>query len=168
MRSIKHLEGSQRPPSWPQVIPMDVFGPFYVTGSLIFIPWCQKYKINQRLPMVFTSLNVSQSGFLKLVMFWIWRHQDITLWRHSGNAWDNAELTLLTTWLDCGQRVKWVILNHYASLHTYRISVHYGYNVYKNRIHYHTRVVVMYYYQYDRNGKRAMRCQYHAIAEISL
>ena len=46
-------------------------------------------KFNQYLPVVLTSLNLSDSRFWKLVMFWMWHHHDVTLWRHGGGAWCN-------------------------------------------------------------------------------
>ena len=55
----------------------------------------QDTKCNQYLPMGFTSLNVTNSRFLKDVMFWMWRHYGMVLWRHSGGARHNA-LFLMT------------------------------------------------------------------------
>ena len=37
-------------------------------------------KFNQYLPVDLTSLNVSNSRFLKPVMFWRWRHHGVALW----------------------------------------------------------------------------------------
>ena len=58
--------------------------------------------------MVLMSLNVSNSRFQKLIMFWMWCH-GIALWCYGGGAWQLAtstpELTLLTVWLDCGKQV---------------------------------------------------------------
>ena len=50
---------------------------------------------NQYLPMVRTSLYVPNSRLQKLVVFWMWRHHAITLWRHGRGARYNA--LLLTT-----------------------------------------------------------------------
>ena len=52
-------------------------------------------KFNQYLPLLLTSLNVWGSRFRKLVMFWMWRHHDMALWRHGGGAWHNG--LILTT-----------------------------------------------------------------------
>ena len=72
-------------------------------------------KCNQYLPVVLSSLKLSNWRFWKLVILWMWRHHDIALGRHGCDAWHNAlllttftstaELTLLTTWLHCCKRV---------------------------------------------------------------
>ena len=66
-------------------------------------------KFNQYLPVLLMSLNVSDSRFRKLVMFWMWRHHDMELWRHGGGAWHNG--LILTTasngnsWADVAKHV---------------------------------------------------------------
>ena len=51
-------------------------------------------KFNQYLPWLLTPLNVLESWFRKLVMFWMWLH-DMALWRHGGGACNNG--FILTT-----------------------------------------------------------------------
>ena len=65
--------------------------------------------LNQYLPGLLTSLNVSDSRFRKLVMFWMWCHHDMALWRHGCGAWHNG--LILTTasnansWADVANHV---------------------------------------------------------------
>ena len=62
--------------------------PKLTTQSFFFIPWCQKYEIQFIYwPVLLKSLNMSDSRFEKLVMFWIWRHHYMALGRHGGGAW---------------------------------------------------------------------------------
>ena len=71
-------------------------GPYHVTTPFYFLSRDVKTtKCNQYLPVFLTSLNVSDSRFRKLVMFWMWRHHDMELWRHGGGAWHNG--LILTT-----------------------------------------------------------------------
>ena len=94
-RSSRHPEGSQRPPGWPQ---------FYFLSRDV-----KNTKFNQYLPVLLTSRNVSDSRFRKPVMFWMWRHYDMALWRHGGGAWHNG--LILTTvsngnsWADVANHV---------------------------------------------------------------
>ena len=66
-------------------------------------------KFNQYLPLILTSLNVSDSRFRKLVIFLMWRHHDMVLWHHGGGAWQNG--LILTTvsngnsWADVANHV---------------------------------------------------------------
>ena len=50
--------------------------------GLSFIPWYKNNKINLYLLGVSMSLNVYDSKFPKLLIFWMWRHYGITLWCH--------------------------------------------------------------------------------------
>ena len=52
-------------------------------------------KFNQYLPVLLTSLSVLDSIFRELVMFWMWRHHEMALWRQGGGAWHSA--LILTT-----------------------------------------------------------------------
>ena len=76
----------------------------------------KKPKFNQYWPVVLTLLNGSDSRFQNLAMFWMWRQHDMALWSHDRGAWlnhlsltaassVNCWASLLTTWLDCGNRV---------------------------------------------------------------
>ena len=65
-------------------------------------------KFNQYLLVVFMSLNMSNSTFRKLVLFWMWHHGR-ALWRRGSGAWHNR-LFLMTAsnvncWADVTNRV---------------------------------------------------------------
>ena len=89
--------------------------PYHVITCIVWFFLCRDVKntkFNQYLPMVLTSLNVSDSIFLKLVMFWIWRHHDMALWRHVDDAWHNClfltTATNVNNWAD--------VVNHVTRL----------------------------------------------------
>ena len=71
-------------------------GPYHVTTQFYFYPVKSKNaKCNQYLPVLLTSLSVSDSIFRKLVMLWMWRHHEMALCRQGGGAWHSA--LILTT-----------------------------------------------------------------------
>ena len=97
-------------------------GTYYATTQFYFYPVMSKVQNSINIyPWFLTSLNVSNSRFHKFVMFWMWRHHSITLWRHSRwsvgfdtmlcskrqLAMSTAELTLLITWLVCIVASEW-------------------------------------------------------------
>ena len=47
-------------------------------------------KSSEYLPAIFTSLNVSNLRFQKIVMLWLWRHHGIALWRRVGDRRHNV------------------------------------------------------------------------------
>ena len=88
-------------------------GPYHVTTLFLFLSRDIKHsKFNQYLSTVLTLLNVSNSIFRKLVLFWMWRHHGRALWRRGGGAWHNG--LLLTTasnvnyWADVANHVTWL------------------------------------------------------------
>ena len=119
IRSTRSPEGSPRPPGWPQVSPAadsprEIWWAVSHNYTVLSLSRDVKNtKFSQYLPVDLTSLNVSNSRFRKPVMFRRWRRHGIALWRHGRGAWHNclllatstAEPMLLTTWLDCGNRV---------------------------------------------------------------
>ena len=126
IRSTRHPEGSQWPPPWSAPAadpPRDVWWTASRNYTVLFLSRDVKHtEFNQYIPVLLSSLSMSDSRFRKLVMLWMWRHHDMVLWRPGGGAWHNglilttasnatAELTLLTTWLHCGKRVKRKISN---------------------------------------------------------
>ena len=79
-------------------------------------------KFIQYLPVILTSLDVSDSNFRKLVIFSKWRHPDMAVWCRGGGAWHKAlflkKPSYVSSWvdvdvasnftqtrLDCGKRV---------------------------------------------------------------
>ena len=69
-------------------------------------------KFNQHLPVVSRSLNVLVSKFRKLVMFWMWRHRDMALWRHGDGALHNDLFLMTASNVKC-----WVVVaNHVTRL----------------------------------------------------
>ena len=57
-------------------------------------------KINQYLSVILMLLNVSNSRFQKLVMFWMWYH-GIALWHHSNGAWPNGLFLMTASDINC-------------------------------------------------------------------
>ena len=122
--------------------PRDVWWTVSRNYTVLFLfRYVKNTNFNQYLPVILMSLGVWDSKFGKLVMFWMWRHHDMALWRHGSGAWHNcliltptAEPTLLTTWLDCGNRVIREIWNsgswasygpyHWLELPIYGIKLH--------------------------------------------
>ena len=64
---------------------------------------------NTKFVAFFMLLNVSDSTFLKLSMFWMWHQHDMALWCHGGGAWHSS--LILTTasngnsWADVANHV---------------------------------------------------------------
>ena len=66
----------------------EVYGTISRNSTALFVSRDVKtIKFNQYLPVVLKSLNVSHSSFEKLVMFWMWRHHGIALWRQGCGVW---------------------------------------------------------------------------------
>ena len=107
----------QWPPDWPSApaadSPTDVWWTVSRYYTVLFLSRDVKNtKFNQYLPVLLTSLNVPYSRFRKFVMFWMWRHHDMTLWRHSCGAWHNG--LILTT---AGNANSWAdVANHVTRL----------------------------------------------------
>ena len=90
-----NAEGSQRPPGCGQPRPptpgRGISGrPHHVTTVLFLSRGVKITQFNQNLPVVLTSLNVSNSKFRKFIMFCMWRHHGRAFWRHGGSAWHNG------------------------------------------------------------------------------
>ena len=100
-------------------------------------------KLNQYIYQCFwhhVMCRTQDFGYSSVVMFWMWRHHDMALWRQEGglgtmvSSWwqlatPTAELMLLTTWLDCGKRVIRKSSNagsraRYGSYHDLELSNH--------------------------------------------
>ena len=87
---------------WPVVSPAvaDSPGEIWWTVSrnytVLFLSCdVQNTKFNQYLPVDLMSLNLSNWGLRKPVMFWRWRHHGVALWCHGLDAGHNY--LLLTT-----------------------------------------------------------------------
>ena len=135
IRSTKHPERNQR-----SLTPKGVWWTISRNNSYILSRCVITTKSNWYLPRVLTSLKISNSGFHKLVKFWMWRHHGTTLWRHGGGPWldvrsqrqlatSTVELMLLITWLDFDQQVIRKMSNggsraSYAPYHCLDLSNH--------------------------------------------
>ena len=110
IRSIRSPRGVKVGQPCPLTPQRRFGGTYHVTTQFYFYPVMSKIKkFNQYLPMLLTLLNVSDSRFRKIVMFWMWRHHDMALWHHGGGAWHN-DLILMTasignSWADIANHV---------------------------------------------------------------
>ena len=83
-----HQTSQKESVGWPADSPRDVSVSRNYT-VLLFSRDVKSTKLNQYLPVVLTSLNVTDSRFRKSLMLWMRRHRDIALWHHDGGAWYN-------------------------------------------------------------------------------
>ena len=113
--STRSPEGCQQPLADPRSAPaadslMEIWWTVSRNYTVLFLSHDVKNtKFNQYLLMILTSLNMWDSKFRKLVMFWMWCHHDMALWCHGGGAWNNGLILMRASngnsWADVSNHV---------------------------------------------------------------
>ena len=115
---IKLCFGGVSSRGWPAVssaaadFPLDVGWTISRDYTVLFLSRDVKNIIfNKYLPLILTLLNVCNSSFRKLVLFWMLHHHGMALCRHDGGAWHNGLFLTTTSNVNCWAELRTMGLN---------------------------------------------------------